>query len=41
MEKKDIADVLTVVVIALSCPFALLMKPFSDLLRERDRGIKR
>lgn len=35
MDKKDIADIATVVIVALCCPFAILLPPFSEVLKER------
>ncbi len=36
MSKKYISDILTVVIVGLCCPFAMLFKPFSDLIKNEN-----
>lgn len=33
MNKKDMIDVFTIVTVALCCPFAILIPPFSDIMQ--------
>ena len=34
MDKKDIVDIATVIIVALCCPFAMLLPPFNEVLKE-------
>ena len=34
MDKKDMADIATVVIVALCCPFAILLPPFNEVLKD-------
>lgn len=36
MDKKDIADVALVVIVALCCPFAMLLPPFNKVLKDNE-----
>lgn len=36
MDKKDIADIATVVIVALCCPLAILLPPFNKVLKDNE-----
>lgn len=36
MDKKDIADVALVVIVALCCPFAMLLPTFNKVLKDNE-----
>lgn len=39
MSKKDVSDVVQVIIIALCCPFAILVPPFNELLNNKNDNI--